>query len=451
MNKYLLKYLFYTSNIIFALLIITISYHNRIATDDFHFLDNILNYGIIKGVVIEYNTWSTRWLSVLINHVVLRFILINKISLFIFNIISITLFIIAVYVNVNKFKGIVKTEKISSFDVLNISVFIVSAVFYTTIGIGETWFWLCSSCTYLYSVTMLLFANYWLFNKNSNVLIGIISFFFIGCTLEPLAILIILTLILIFAYNYIKKQELIQNKKIIIAIVLCSIAFLTLYGGKGTCNRELFFKKITIFESLILNFQLMKIIIHQYLIKLIPYIFIFSTPFIFLGQNSKNKIDVKKWLIYSSILVVLFFVIFYLYQLSITYKTQDISAIRALFPVTFVLLITSFTLFYLLGSLIFLIKKTIISTYIAVVIIIILSSYNLITQSKILEKYTYCYDKRIEYLEANKNNTKTIILKPLPYSGYLYSAEISTDSTYFSNQHLKKALRLKGDIVLEKE
>jgi hypothetical protein len=49
------------------------------------------------------------------------------------------------------------------------------------------------------------------------------------------------------------------------------------------------------------------------------------------------------------------------------------------------------------------------------------------------------------------NNKEEIInVKPLPFSGYIYSAEISTDSSHFSNQHLKSGLGLDKLILLEK-
>jgi hypothetical protein len=65
-------------------------------------------------------------------------------------------------------------------------------------------------------------------------------------------------------------------------------------------------------------------------------------------------------------------------------------------------------------------------------------------QYTLTTEYAKKYDERMEYIESKRLNytNEVLELPPLPLSGMLFSAELSTDTSHFSNQHLKKALRL---------
>ena len=65
-----------------------------------------------------------------------------------------------------------------------------------------------------------------------------------------------------------------------------------------------------------------------------------------------------------------------------------------------------------------------------------------------VSKYAAALDERTNYLLKLQENKNTIELKPLPSSGYLYSAEISEDTNYFVNQHYKNGLFLDFNIRL---
>ena len=61
-------------------------------------------------------------------------------------------------------------------------------------------------------------------------------------------------------------------------------------------------------------------------------------------------------------------------------------------------------------------------------------------------QYAKAVDERIDFIMTHDKTT--IYVKPLPYSGYIYSAEITNDKTSFKNQHLKNGLGIKNDILL---
>lgn len=146
---------------------------------------------------------------------------------------------------------------------------------------------------------------------------------------------------------------------------------------------------------------------------------------------------------------VYFFSIF-IFQLPVTYVTQDIAAFRALFPVSLFTLAIFSILFYYLGQLSFLslkMSRTILIT--ALSSIILLNSYTLINQIKTVPIYSKSYDSRMHFLSENRCFEGVLTVCPLPPSGLLHSAEISRDPQYFSNQHLRKGLGIKPKIKVK--
>ncbi len=145
-----------------------------------------------------------------------------------------------------------------------------------------------------------------------------------------------------------------------------------------------------------------------------------------------------------------YFCLIYFFQLSITYKTQDVGAYRSLFFIT-ILTVSFFLLaYYLVG------KNTSLNKhwyFFLTIIPFLISScifgYQYINQKIITSKYAKAYDQRMIYIKSNNDNIELLELAPLPPSGMLFSAELSNDTSHFSNQHLKKALNLKFNIKIQ--
>ena len=74
--------------------------------------------------------------------------------------------------------------------------------------------------------------------------------------------------------------------------------------------------------------------------------------------------------------------------------------------------------------------------------------FQLINQKQITTKYATAFDLRMNKI-SREINRDLIQLKPLPNSGFLYSAEINQSPSHFTNKQLKQGLRIKGQITLE--
>lgn len=78
---------------------------------------------------------------------------------------------------------------------------------------------------------------------------------------------------------------------------------------------------------------------------------------------------------------------------------------------------------------------------------------HLYQERKTASNYSYKNDERIALIKAlNKKIKKdtTICLPLLPPSGMLYSAEISNDTTHFTNKELKMGYDLKFHVVVNR-
>jgi hypothetical protein len=138
----------------------------------------------------------------------------------------------------------------------------------------------------------------------------------------------------------------------------------------------------------------------------------------------------------------------YLHQLSITYKTQDVAAYRALMPISLYLLVYFTLVFYVLfrsGIFTKAFKKGLF--LLCFVSIAGMNGYHLIAQQIKLTKYSREYTERINYLISHRHQQSPLLVTPLPDSGWLKSAEISGDPNYFANRHLKSGLQLNAEVI----
>jgi hypothetical protein len=79
--------------------------------------------------------------------------------------------------------------------------------------------------------------------------------------------------------------------------------------------------------------------------------------------------------------------------------------------------------------------------------------FHIINQSIIVSNYSQANDERIAFIKSIKSTIKTdslILLPALPPCGMLYSSEITTDTTHFTNRELKMGYELPFYVAKEK-
>jgi len=434
------------SSLIFLITYLFIWHNFRIGADDFYFLKNVRDRGIIGATLYEYNNWNSRYFSNLLafstlkNYQFGQSLILLALAYLIFSVFSVYLIIISITDHL-------KIHLLKSTKILFSSV-TIAGLFYSCFKINDTWFWICTLNTYLLSSMLFLLGTSFIFSRFQNkasILVPILSFAYIGGSSGPLSLLSLLILVSLFIF----KNKLTINyaaPKLIGSIISLLLFFTILYTAPGNRMRESSFQEVSIWWALLYNFKFCGIILIKYLPKYVIQLICFSSIWIVLGIKIK-KTDRRTYfrqILYGAIICAL---LCYLFQLPVTFKTQDVAAYRTLFFVT-VLLYSFFAFIWVLtGMLISKPKSYLLSTSL-VFFIIIYQSVQFTTQKKIIEEYAVVYDKTIKKLN-NQQGAKSVSINDMPASGYLMPMGISKDSAYFMNRHIADFFKIGSLKIME--
>ena len=457
MTKFNTNILIRSCAILFSLLFLVLSYFNVPATDDYHFLDNLHQFGIWNGMIHEYNSWSPRFASVLITHLFLWLEENWMCGYFLFGLFSLLLVTVSIFSLLRAVDSLLSNHFSVSFedqkksDQISISLFISSIWFLGSYRIGETWFWLCSASTYLWSNAffILLFSvilrhRFSIFNYMLILLCG----FYIGGSCGPLSLttlfLLLIMLILIYVLRIDNEHKGQLNRKILLSICVLGFFFFLQYIAPGNRIRESFFREISIIESIILNVKMTGIIVLKRLPPSLLIDLVLTFPIALMIQPS-SVANSLNWMRNVLISTIIFGFLIFIFQWSITFKTQDVGAYRTLFFIqtlsvffsaTFWILTAKYGILKELKSSLERIKIALLSAYSLTLIFLICHQFVLVRQ------YHKATVDRNVYVRKNHQKEEIIELNPLPESGMLYSAELSTDTAFFSNVHYKQGMKL---------
>ncbi len=446
------------SNILFVGLYCILAIHNRYAKDDFFYWDSVQNNGVLQTVAFQYNHWCSRFFSVAINCFIL------SISPFqfktpIYSICILALFVLANYCVIRAIAN-KKNVVLTPFEALNFSIFLCICFFFGAFHIGETWFWLASSTTYLLSTIMSLFLLPLLMKQNptkKEMFIVIILSLYIGGANEMLSFVLMLIMSTIALTNVFKSNLLIfirlskpQLNLLYWSIISMLFTLAFVYFSPGVKLRSTFFEEISVLEAIIINFKMSYRVLKKTVLYVLPALLIFSIPVVYL-IHIKFTPQIKSpflTMLFSSLSGLIFI---YIFQLPITYKTVDLAANRTLYPLTII--------FFVLGV-IFLIaffqivSSSSLSKNLALLSlwgIVCFNLYQVQNQYRLTKKYSKAYDERMILLKNLSNkNMDEIYLNPLPNSGWLFSAEIDPNGHHFVNYHLMNALGITTTLKLKK-
>ena len=284
-------------SLLFIVLFIILSYHSRLATDDYYFIGDIKNHGTFEQVYFQYLNWSGRFTSYLAINIVYNLFKLNQ---WLYNFlppISLFLFITGTYSLLKNtlihFSISLETKIIFLF-----SVCMSSLVFFLSYDIGETWFWYCSYSSYLWSLIALIWGTSFIIKKKSNFFINlgiILCFVYVGGSSELYNSIIGLCYAIILWYLYKKKNLTLsspQSKKIILGFIAFSIAFLILIIAPGNYLRDGLFPEHDFVKALLITAKSCIKFLFIYLPTKLIYILSFAPLAIIIGIHLRTKISV---------------------------------------------------------------------------------------------------------------------------------------------------------------
>jgi Family of unknown function (DUF6056) len=433
-----LKYLIILQAVLFSVLLLIIFYFNRFAADDYYFIGELRTKSFQEIYSDLYFNWHGRWTF---NFLILSILKLNitPYFLFLYNLISCTLLYFGIFKFLsalnNFFNYNLERKIVGLYAVIFLSVF-----FFCTISPGESWFWYASSINYLWSTIAFFYGLSYFLKKKLSFLdytIYTICLIYIGGSSEPLAIICIMAL----CYSVYLKRN-VRNATV--GLILIFSSFLIVVLSPGTVSRDALTPNLGVIDLILyLGYGSMKFVFFTIYKTFIPALF-FSLPFYFLGNSLKApypNFNQKKQFYISIGFIAL---IILMNQFIVIYPLGGLAPDRATIASSIFISITIVRYFFLLGTqhsekykwtnyLLFLNPLSLI------IIIIILFPIHL--------KYAKAVDKRLTEIKTLEMFSKPIYLEPLPNSGYIYSSEIDTNQTHFSNQHLRSGLGIRNDIA----
>lgn len=442
---------------LFIVLIIILSKNARFAADDYFFIYLSNTFGPIKGALLQYNTFSGRFLTHIVSCYLLQF---SNSSYFLPIYFCLTFLILyyalsAIYFKIYSLYSIEELKFNSDFTPL----LFLTTFFFSSFSIGESWFWFISTTTYLWNIiAALILINIVLKNKLrlASYFLIVCCSLYIGFSSESFA-LIYLAVILFFILREVTTmtvESVIKNPTVrilffIFLIIISSLLISLFSPGSQTRNSLLIVHSFS--EKLIISAKSIIKIFIFYLPSKSLYFIILSLPWLVFGRFIQIEKSYPRKTIWNKIfkLCLWTFVLIVICTLPTAFILGELGPPRSLLILSLVFTTFFAALFTLLGMVI--VKEKIISriNYFALSVSIIFLIYELIYQYHVTKIYAEAYDDRIVQLNQLKKDSTNSSIKvaPLPDCGMLYNAEYSTDTAYFVNQHWKMGLALNFNVA----
>lgn len=434
------SYLITLQATLFILFLLTTFFFNRFASDDYYFIGELKTKSFNEIYSNLYFNWNGRWTF---NFLVLAFLKLNRFSFFLplYNFISIGFLYTGIFRLTNSLNDYYQLH-LTKNNVFTYAAITLSILFFCTISANDTWIWYTSSVAYLWSTSAFFWGSTIFFIKQKRftdyLLLGL-SAIYIGGSTEPLTLLTILALLF-----YISK-----TKKIIIpsiSIGIISGSFLINYFSPGTLYRDDITPSLNFIDlTLYTGYGSIKFLFFSIYKTFIPALFL-GIPIYLLGKKTKTSLGnnfTPLTALYKNLILILSIVV--LNQLIVIHVLGSLPPDRSTITSSIAITMILIRYLFLLGA--YHQKKTYPLKYILALNVLALFCFN-IYFFNVHYRYNKAVDQRLATIFYSKSNP--IEVKALPYSGYIYSAEITTESSHHKNQHFKSGLGINSDIILSK-
>jgi hypothetical protein len=452
-------------SILFASLLLMLVFYSRLASDDYYFIWDVRNNGVIGGLFSQYTGWSGRYAAIFFTNVLFKALDTDQTWYFLWPLTSCLFLTGGLYylIDAVSFRELFVLQKKEK---LIFSILCCAMLFFLSLDIGETWLWYSSLSAYLWSITAFIWGCSFLLGNHKRIISIILSsfcFVYAGGSSEVFSVIYGVMILSFLIYRFKKAVNFRDflaeplNNKIIIVYCVFGIAFLIFLLAPGNYLRNQLFPEHHIGAALLISCKSVVKFIVLYLPFRLAYILAFSVPFIAIGSHVKSihtrlTYSFKSFFVRATILF-LSFVFFFFFI--VAYVMMETGPPRLWFMVAFLFTIYCVSVCFYAGYSGFIIKEKVEilkrgSIHLAVIVL----GYNIYNQHPLCRDYSMEHDMRVEKLVELKktiDHDTLIILDPLPNSGMLYSSEIGTDTNHFTNKELRMAYELKFQVISGKK
>lgn len=458
--------LFSGGTLLFLLLVLILSWYTRFAADDYFFIHDIQEHGILGNFRSQYMGWCGRFSSLIAMELIYRNVGLHPSYYFQIPFLSFFLLTIGIYKNMQVFLSYY-TIKINPLEKCILSFSFVALLFFLSVDIGESWFWYCSYGSYLFSIIAFIWGMYFIFSKQTHFLMyaGMaLSFIYVGGASEVFTLIFgcFLLFVLIHRFktagtfsNFIQEQ---LNKKIVVALFFLGVAFLLFLIAPGNYARNQLFPQQQFLYSFFIAFKaVVKFFIFHLPFKL-HYILAFVFPFVIIGKRFQADAEHKfkqSFISFFKRATLLFAGLSFLFFYVVAFIMLEMGPPRICLLATFLFTVYCCCIAFYAGYCYVASEKQFaILKNGCICLGLLITGYSLLHQYPIVRAYATACDERINHLQ-HLNNDPVVIgsivaLSPLPQCGMLYSAEITADTNHFKNQHLRLAYHLKYPVIVKK-
>ena len=433
------SYLIFAQGILLVVFLLVTAWFNRFSADDYLFMGELRDFSFAEIYQKLYLTWNGRWAY---NFAILFFMQFSqyKYFLFVFNGLSFLLLFYSIYL-VLKILNKKYEANFNSKTTLLYTLIFSGVFFFFTHFTGQSWFWISASLAYLWSCIFFLFGwSSWLKSTHNffDYLLITIGCLYIGGSNEVLALL---TILLLLASFFLKGNTVLK----VVALTVMFGSVSVNYFSVGTTFRDNLTPNLPFVDLVFyVGYGSVKYLILDGYKTILPAI-IFGFPFFILGTKSTiqfcKNFNVKTELFKTLIFV---FLVVFINQFIVIYALGGLAPDRSTITSSLFGSLAIARFLFLYGNH----SKEIKMNFkpLLMIIVVLMIVFNGVFYS-IHKKYSQSVDERITFILSN-NKKEPIVLKKLNDAGYLNSAEITTDSTNFLNQHLKYGLGIKQQIIL---
>lgn len=446
---------------VFLAIFVTVASHYRLASDDFHHLVTIREHGIWGSMMYYYNNWNPRWSSILVSNLFLD-LGTRGLPLLTFFIATISSAIAGLRSMLGSMNRLLQLP-FNGWQLSILAVYLAATTFYISFSKDDSWFWITVAPMYLWgTLAALLGASFLLQHWNTYLRRSIIFllFVYVGGSSESAAIVSLVTFMFVGFKFRNKRTPWFDRIGLHLAIAGCMIGFGLLLTGPGIEVRREHLPHHPLMDRLLVGFMnYIKFDLIEIPLR-IPLLIFFVAPFGFFGRK-QLRLQLVSWkeIFWTNRTIwILSDIIILILAMSLGVVMSEMGPTRTWLPLTPLILVVGVITAYQLGTWVYVHSKgklfpLVIATQIVVLCYQLYEGYQQITETT---AYAAAVDERMNIISSALPSDRTLEFSPLPESGWLYSAEISSDTSHFTNRHLKLFFGhehgfVRKDIVTSKE
>jgi hypothetical protein len=474
-------------NILFLFYLLLVGYYNRLALDDFAYYGIYKEYGFFNPFTYWYFNWQGRFApQFFLNFMFMFFDLTG--NLFFYPVVVGGLFILSLYRLLRIFFNV------STPVLLNYSIFIFSAIIFTTFELS-TFYWICASVDYFVGTGFALLGASYIFDPYSKkrhfVAIAFCAVY-TGSSSENVGAFLCFVLVVAVIWQFVGKASNAGNfnahlklffadsltKKLLVALFFALGASIIMVSAPGTDVRLGQTQHVTEVIELIVKTFKATVYVFVYVFYKLPYFIAYIPVFIFIGalvDRQKNVYPFRYVFIVGAYAATIFVLVF-ISNLPMVYAIGHWGPLRAYVYVTVIIVASLFGMSVYTGMRYRqeVLKYGIAIPLTGISLLLIFSCYTIASEWPLLRAYNISDRHRRDVIKQHvtKNTKEPLYLEPLVDPQYntitdLWRKVTATDRlpTHMTdlpvlvgdiseqpdwrNNHLKAGLGLKFNVFLK--